>query len=222
MTTLPLARLFAAAAFCAVSASAALVNGNFDADAIGGDGSFTCSGTVGFTGWSSPGLGCGTGLFNPGAAHYPGGNAPSNDNIVYHNGAASYYQLAPETWTADVTQTFNLLIGARLDDAYLGYTMELWAGTPLAGGSTLVASQTNGVTPLPGTFLPTSLSFTPTGAETWIGQQVGVLFRGGSIAGGVQTNFDNAELTTVVPEPGTYALVGSALIGLAMIRRRCA
>jgi len=214
MRNLSLARLLAVLTLSSFSAAAAtLNNANFDADVLG-DGAFTC-GTI--TGWTSFGGGCGTGAFNPAAAHYPGGNAPPNDNVAYLNGTVGYWQQSTDVWTAGIGQTFSMLVGQRTDIPFLGYSLELWAG-PATGG-TLVASVTNGVLPGPGTFLPDSISFTPTGAESWLGQNVTVAFRGVPLPGGVQTNFHNAELTPT-PEPGTYALVGTALAGLAVLRRR--
>lgn len=216
------AKLLLGLALATLSAQAALVNGGFDLGITLGDTGATCDGTVGFTPgpWNSFGFGCGTGRFNPGTGQYAGGNVPSNDIVAYHNGGAGFWQLAPDTWQTGQTSTFSIMIGQRLDETFAGYSIEMWAGTPLSG--TLVVSQTQadigGVTPAPGQFLPASISYTPTGAETWIGQQISVVFRGGLI--GTQTNFDNAELTGAVPEPGTYALVGSALIGLAALRRR--
>src|SRR6266566_8172630 len=52
--------------------------------------------------------------------------------------------------------------------------------------------------------------------------QVGVYAQGGANAGGdfVNALFSNTTYTTVVPEPGTFALVGMGLFGLLAIRRK--
>ena len=214
MRSLTFAKAAAALALLCTPASAALVNGNFDADPVA-NGSSTCSGTIGFTGWNSFGFSCGTGLHNPDATQYPGGLAPSGDNVAYHNGNAGFWQAASDIYTAGTTYTFNILVGQRLDETFSGYTLELRAGTGLGP---LVASVMNSAGPAPGQFIPASVSFTPGVGSGVLGQNVVVVFRGGSA--GTQTSFDNATLTSSVPEPATYALVGSALIALAWRRKR--
>ena len=189
-------------------------NPNFDADVLP-DGANTCSGVGGFTGWTSLGGSCGTGLNNPNSSMFPGGLVPSGDNVAYLNGTVGYWQVLPELYVPGAF-TFALQVGQRLDEPFGGYVLELRAGSTY-GSSSLLASVTNLVTPPAGTFAPTSVSHTVNAGDLAIGQQVLVAFRGL----GVQSSFDSVTVDgAVAPEPGTYALLGSALIGLAWVRRR--
>jgi hypothetical protein len=209
-----------ALSFLAMPASAGLVNGNFDtATTVIPEGSANCAGTIGFPGWNSFGFSCGTGQFNPSAASYPGGNAPSNDYVAYHNGTSGFWQTSTtDVWTAGTMHMFYILVGQRFDEPYLGYQLELWAGDPTAGGTQVAVQSTTGAVPAPGAWVPKTLSYTPTGTESFLGQNVTVVFRGGTLSG-IQTNFDNAELVST-PEPATYALMGLSLLGIATLRRR--
>lgn len=209
--------LLIVAAVSAMTANAGLltvVNPGFDANVLA-DGTFTCNGTIGFIGWNSFNSGCGTGLLNPDSSQYPGGVAPSQNNVAYHNGPAGFWQALIDTYQAGNTYTFGLLVGQRLDVGFGGYIIELRSGS---GTGPLLASTTNAASPGPGTFLPTSVSYTVGSGDAAIGQQIAVVFRGI----GVQTIFDNVTVdSSGVPEPGTYAMVGAgALLALLRHKRR--
>lgn len=207
-------RAFTLFILAAGASQASLVNGNFDADLVP-NGVGTCSGGVGFTGWNSYGFTCGTGLHNPDATQYPGGVAPSGDNVAYHNGPAGFWQSSSLTYQAGQTITFSILVGQRLDEAYTGFQLNL-----LDASGNIVAStdDTSIPIPTPGTFNPASVSYTVGAGDPLIGQNIGVAFWGRT--SGTQTSFDNAELTTSTPEPGSLMLLGSALVGLGFWRRR--
>lgn len=201
----------------AIAGPLTIANPGFDADPLP-DGGFTCSGTSGFTSWNSFGNGCGTGLFNPSSSAYPGGLAPSGNNVVYENGISGYWQSLSDTYQLGQTVTFSLLVGQRLDASYAGYVLQLYAGNTPVGAP--LATISNFVTPpTAGTFVPVSISFFVTN-PTLVGQRIIVAFSGSTL--GIQTNFDNASgnSTSSVPEPGTYALIGAALIPIAALRRK--
>ena len=88
-------------------------------------------------------------------------------------------------------------------------TMELFAGTT----TNIIASL-----PIPvgsiarGTFQDFTLSVA---GGAWNGQAIGILFT----SGGEQLDIDNVRLNSV-PEPGTLILLGGALAGIGMVRRR--
>ncbi len=205
--------IVAAVSVMTANAGLVVVNPGFDADVVT-DGSSTCNGTIGFTGWNSFNSGCGTGLLNPDSSQYPGGVAPSQNNVAYHNGPAGFWQALTNTYQAGTTYTFGLLVGQRLDVGFGGYIIELRSGS---GTGALLASTTNAVSPGAGAFLPTSVSYTVGSGDAAIGQQIAVVFRGI----GVQTSFDNVTVNSSVPEPGTYAMVGAgALLALLRHKRR--
>ena len=207
--------LFSATLLVSPTWALPVVNPGFDVDPLA-DGNNTCNGVSGFTGWNSLGGGCGTGLFNPQAGQYPGGTVPSGDNVAYLNGNVGYWQALGSTWQPNDTVTFALLVGQRLDEPFGGYTLELRAGSDY-DTSTLLQSFSSLVSPGAGLFGPTSVTHSTGGFDAAIGQQILVAFRGQ----GVQTNFDSVTVeSTATPEPGTYGLLGTALVGLALVRRR--
>lgn len=196
------------------AAQAALVNSDFDATALV-EGGFTC-GVI--PGWTSYGGGCGIGVFNPTSAQYPGGNAPSNDNVAYLNGSGFWQTDSLLTWVSGQQYTFGMLIGRRFDDPYNGFILGLHATD---GTTPAVASidHTFFAIPAAGTFFLATVSYTVQPTDTFIGQPVAVSFRAGNI--GVQTNFDNANLQEgAVPEPGTLGLMGAALMVAGLWHRR--
>ena len=191
-------------------------NAGFDADVLPAE-TFTCNGVGGFIGWTSLGGGCGTGLNDPNSSMFPGGAAHSGLNVAYLNGAVGYWQALPEIYLPGMF-TFALQVGERLDEPFGGYVLELRYG-PNYGASTSLASVTIGPLGSPGAglFGPASVSYMVNPGDLAIGSQVLVAFKGL----GVQTSFDSVTVDgAVAPEPGTYALLGSALIGLAWVRRR--
>ncbi len=63
-------------------------------------------------------------IFNPTAAHFPGG-AADGDNCSYSVGGTVSQTIAAETLAANATYTLSVGVGARLDRGFPGYEIQL-------------------------------------------------------------------------------------------------
>ena len=158
------------------------------------------------------------GTSNPSASEYPGGLAPDGQNIAFSkDGTIS--QVLAATLTANTTYSLQVDVGHRADNpVFLGYSVEL-----LAGGVTLASESS--LSPAPGTFLTSTVSFATGASHVLLGQPLQILLdvipqQGGP---GYQVQFDNVRLaavTAAVPTVGTLSLFVFGLTSLAAIRRR--
>ena len=187
-----------------------IANPSFESQVLA-DGSFT-SGLV--TGWTSP---SNTGVFNPTASHFSGGNVPDGQNSAFSAGGTLAQSLSA-TLTANTQYTLTAMVGRRLDTAFPGYRVQLYAG------STLLAEDDSLLLPALGQFQQTTVTYLATASDPLLGQQLQIRF----LSKGQQTNFDDFRLdaTTVgnpeVPEPAsmTLALLGGLCLGGRRLRRR--
>jgi len=188
-----------------------VINSGFEAPTLP-DGGFSSS----IPGWTS---GLNTGTFNPTTAQYPG-QAPEGQNVAF---------IGPVT-SSDITQvlssnlavgtyTLRVDVGARLDFPYAGYNIQLLAG------STVLAGDSNTLTPAAGTFVTSTVSFTALAGNPALGQPLQIRLAAPNAVGNAQTNFDDVRLDfnpTVVPEPSGLSTLSMGLAGLFLVawRRR--
>ena len=209
-----------------------LVNAGFE-DPVLSDNTATSS----VTGWTAIGTGGATGTYNPngsGRFFYSVGQAtPEGRNFGYVNvSTSSGTRLAQDsltTITAGQTYNFSAFIGADSVAAnQSAWQIELWSGTPLAGGSTLLAftnaSTPGAVQPASTLWAQNSVSYTATatGGELWVALDVLT----GALPGYTAASYDNVALTASpsisaqVPAPGGVAFVLLGLGALGLIRRK--
>ncbi|HWC01049.1 MAG TPA: PEP-CTERM sorting domain-containing protein [Bryobacteraceae bacterium] len=147
--------------------------------------------------------------------------------VAYSNGGIISQTLATNA-TPNTVYVLSVGVGLRGELAFLNpaYTINLFAGDTLIGSWTDDAFGTGHTNPSTGTAL------SPLIAGGW--QTISFATQNTTIAGvplkiqlyaaGVQIDFDNVFLNSFpvmgVPEPGTYALMGSALLALGIILRR--
>jgi len=125
------------------------------------------------------------------------------------------------TLTSDTQYSLSFYVGQRGDGtAFSSYSVEL-----LVGGVAAAVTSTP-VTPSPGSFLLSSVSFTSALVDPRVGQSIGIALIS-SGANYQQVNIDNLGLVEVqnafVPEPSGLALMGSSLGFLMLVagwRRR--
>lgn len=133
-----------------------------------------------------------SGVFNPRTdQHYPD-DVPDGDNCAYMNwNGAQLSQTLSETLAGDTTYILTIAVGSRLDTAFPGYGIELWAG------STLIASdyQTDdgNSAPADGTWKDVSASYTSDASDPLIGETLEIRL----IGYGIQTNYDSVRLSAV-------------------------
>ncbi len=217
--------LFGVALLCSASASATpvtITNPGFEAVAL------KVTGYVPYIpGWNTgPGFPAeSVGTFAPGPRQYPGG-IPEGNNVAYTKGPW-ISQVLPTTLQPGVIYTLMADVGYRLDNssgAFTGYTISLLAG------NTVVASSSAG-TPAAGQFITALASFTALAGDPLIGQTLQILLSVNRPYP-YQVNFDNVRLdasvipqsqapTSAVPEPASFALLATGLLGLLRRRTFC-
>lgn len=170
------------------------------------------------------------GWLKPADAVYPGGagtdynTAPpvgsisDGAQVAYVNPGAALRQTLTTDLVSNAKYTLTFSVGHRADFAFPGtYAVQLLAG------STVLATVTNPVSPVAGSFLQASLTFTslPVSAPH-AGQPLAInILVGGAASSGLQANFDNFSLSAIsnvafVPEPGSLALLGTGVLILAV------
>jgi hypothetical protein len=207
LLTTAMMALFGAAVLSATPV--VVTNFGFEADVLA-DNAFTTNTFA--SGWTCSGGSCGA--FNPTTASFTPDNplaAPAQGvNFAYSNGGVISQSVGINVASQGI-YTLTVAVGNRLDNAFPGYLVELVAG------STVVATDNTGVTPLKGQFLNSIISYTAPVSGPTIGQALSI--RLSSV--GIQTAFDNVRLDAAVPEPGTWSML---LIGFgamaAGIRRK--
>ena len=127
--------------------------------------------------------------------------------------------LAGTTLVAGNEYTFNFFVGQRADKGAVDFVVEL----STAGGAVLASLDETvfgGGIPS-GTFAFAEFSYTATGGEAGIGDELFIEF----IAVSGQTNWDKVAgfvttPTVAIPEPAGVAIFGFGLVGIAFLRRR--
>ncbi|HEY6332900.1 MAG TPA: PEP-CTERM sorting domain-containing protein [Blastocatellia bacterium] len=160
-------------------------------------------------GWTNGGF---TGQFQPGG---PSGTVPDPYFNTLSNGPTDAYsnggtisQTVGAVVQAGVTYTFQVDIGSRLDTPALGTADLLVNGVQHFATGTLVA----------GGWATFTAVYTGLAAD--VGDSITIQLN----SSGEQGDFDNVRLsnnlTTTTPEPGSFALMGSGIVGLIAWRYR--
>ena len=151
------------------------------------------------------------GLFQPGdnTGRF---NTLSDGPTSAMSGGATISQMVAPTMVAGWTYVLAVDIGQRKDVPMDG-TADLLICTNSNGTSCNAAVVAIGTTPTPGSFGTFTATYVATAADA--GKFITIELK----SSGAQGNFDNVRLNSV-PEPASFLLIGSALLGLSAFRRR--
>ena len=151
------------------------------------------------------------GLFQPGG---PTGrfNTLSDGATSAISGGATISQMVTPTMVAGWTYVLRVDLGQRKDVPMDG-TADLLICTNSNGTSCNGAVIATGTTPTAGSFGTFTATYLATAADA--GKYITIELK----STGQQGNFDNVRLDSV-PEPASFLLIGSALLGLSAFRRR--
>jgi hypothetical protein len=154
------------------------------------------------------------GVFKPTSAHFTGGDVPDGVQTAYLNDGAIGQWLDSDL-TVNTTYTLKVDIGRRSDTSFPGYMVEFVVEEN--SGSTAIALDDSTLTPSPGEFATSIVSFTALPGDPNLNKRLGIRLT----TDGVQTNFDNVRLDAT-PEPSTIFLMCLGILGLLgiIIRRR--
>ena len=213
------------------SGAATVLNHSFETDGVA-DGAFTGS----VTSWTplssggdpSPGYG----TYNPAESDFTGatgGGTPSgadgtNVFTTYTGNAVGAYVgvsqvLTGLTLTAGTTYTMTVAIGD-----YKGLTPTNWhlaiSTSSMSLGTYLVNLSGLGTSLTDDQFNDFSVSYTATGLEPQIGEDLKITLWGQNDGTGTHVPFDNVRLDAAVPEPSAALLGGIGLLSLIIRRRR--
>jgi len=194
----------------ATAGSVTVLNPSFEAPAVN-QGQFTV-GVI--ADWSVSAGNLPGGVFNPFGGTYNDLSDIDGSQVAYSNGGI-ISQTLTETLQAGMTYTLMVEVGNRADTNFAGYLIELLAGT------TVIASDNNGVAPANGEFLTSTIEYTAMAGDADLGEALSIQLR----SFGIQTNFDNVRLngvdvdggTTVIPTPTASLL---SLMGLTVFAAR--
>jgi len=194
----------------AVADSITVLNPSFESPAVS-PGVFSV-GVI--TDWSVSAGNLPGGVFHPVGLTYNDLSDIDGNQVAYSNGGI-ISQTLTETLQAGMTYTLMVEVGNRADTNFSGYLIELLAGT------TVIASDNNGVAPASGEFLTSTIEYTAMAGDADLGEALSIQLR----AFGIQTNFDNVRLngvdvdggTTVIPTPTASLL---SLMGLTVFAAR--
>ncbi|MDH3397896.1 MAG: hypothetical protein OEM81_08720, partial [Acidimicrobiia bacterium] len=178
--------LYSTVACAAPPTPLTVVNAGFE-DNVLDDGAFTSSFAAGWTVLSTPAGGAGA--FNPSTAHLTG-QAAEGSNTAYSNGG-TISQTLTNTLTEGSTYELSVQVGDRLDTAFPGYTVELWAGGTMLAS----ADQTDlPVVPNDG-WVTANVTYEALTGDPQLGQPLEIRLT----SAGTQTNFDAVQLTVTSP-----------------------
>jgi hypothetical protein len=165
------------------------------------------------------------GIYNPSGVHYPGGLAPEGRNVAASEGGRSFSQTLGDTLQTSTRYTLTVQVGYQLfaSTPTGGYGVELLAG------STVIASDFNGLLVSRGAFTLVTVVYDSSATDPLAGQALTIRLRSTvTSTTNAQTNFDDVKLEATalggpnpVPAPPGLVLLasGGVCVGLARTRR---